>query len=202
MAPPPVLYLDGDACPVREEAYRVAARHALPVVLVSNGRRGARPPPLPNARLVVVGEGADAADDWIAEHIAPGDICVTADIPLAARCLAKGARAVAPRGHVWTADNIGGALAGREVARALREAGRETGGPAAMARADRARFLGALDALVRASLRADAGAAPPAAPAAGRGLTYRASSSSTARTCASGASRGRKWPTPGSTRRA
>jgi len=151
--PPPTIYIDGDACPVREEVYRVAGRLGLPVVLVSNGMRGARPPPLPNSRVVVVAEGADAADDWIAEHIAPGDVCVTADIPLAARCLAKGARAVAPRGHVWTTDNIGGALAGREIARAMREAGQETGGPAAMTRADRSRFLNALDALVQASLR-------------------------------------------------
>jgi uncharacterized protein YaiI (UPF0178 family) len=149
----PTILIDGDACPVREEVFRVAGRLGLPVVLVSNGMRGARPPPLPNSRVVVVGEGADAADDWIADNIAPGEVCVTADIPLAARCLAKGARALAPRGHVWTPDNIGGALAGREVARAMREAGRETGGLAAMTKADRSRFLGALDALVQASLR-------------------------------------------------
>jgi uncharacterized protein YaiI (UPF0178 family) len=161
----PTILIDGDACPVREEVFRVAGRLGLPVVLVSNGTRGARPPPLPNSRVVVVGEGADAADDWIAESIAPGDVCVTADIPLAARCLAKGARALAPRGHVWTADNIGGALAGREVARAMREAGRETGGPAAMTKADRSRFFGALDALVQASLReASAPAAPRSRP--------------------------------------
>jgi uncharacterized protein len=157
----PTILIDGDACPVREEVFRVAGRLGLPVVLVSNGMRGARPPPLPNSRVVVVGEGADAADDWIADNIAPGDVCVTADIPLAARCLAKGARAVAPRGHVWTADNMGGALVGREVARAMREAGRETGGPAAMTKADRSRFLGALDALVQASLR-EASAPTPA----------------------------------------
>ncbi len=157
----PTILIDGDACPVRDEVYRVAGRLGLPVVLVSNGMRGARPPPLPNSRVVVVPEGADAADDWIAGNIAPGDVCVTADIPLAARCLAKGARAVAPRGQAWTSDNIGGALAGREVARALREAGRETGGPAAMTRADRARFLGTLDALVQASIREARAPAPP-----------------------------------------
>ncbi|HYF08442.1 MAG TPA: DUF188 domain-containing protein, partial [Acetobacteraceae bacterium] len=102
------ILVDADACPVREEVFRVAGRLNLPVVLVTNGSRPVRPPPLPNARLVVVSEGADAADDWIAEAITPADVCVTADIPLAARCLAKGARAISPKGIPFTGDNIGG----------------------------------------------------------------------------------------------
>jgi uncharacterized protein len=158
------IHVDGDACPVREEVFRVAARLGLPVVVVSNGARAARPPGLPNVRMVVVAEGADAADDWIVQHVARGDVCVTADIPLAARCLEQGARAISPRGLPWTPDNIGGALAGREVARARREAGAATGGPAPLTREDRSRFLSALDATVQAARR-DA-AAPPPRPAA------------------------------------
>jgi uncharacterized protein YaiI (UPF0178 family) len=153
------LYIDGDACPVREEVYRVATRLKLPVVIVGNGARGVRPPGLPNVQLVVVAEGADAADDWIAERAVRGDVCVTQDIPLAARCLAKGARAINPRGHVWTPDNIGSALAGRAVAQHMREIGAAGGGPASMAKADRSRFLGALDTVVQAAIR-DA-ATPP-----------------------------------------
>ncbi len=106
------LYVDADACPVREEVYRVAGRLGLPVHLVSNGSRPFRPPGLPNVVMVSVPDGADAADDWIAERIGPTDVCVTSDIPLAARCLARGAQAVAPNGHAWTADT-GNALAGR-----------------------------------------------------------------------------------------
>ena len=103
--------------------------------------------------MIIVGESADAADDWIAERIAPPDICVTADIPLASRCLAKGARAVAPNGKAWTTDNIGGALAGREVGRHLRELGLTTGGTAPFARTDRSRFLVALDNAVSQAIR-------------------------------------------------
>jgi uncharacterized protein YaiI (UPF0178 family) len=115
------IYVDADACPVREEVYRVAERLGLVVHLVSNGSRPFRPPPLPTARMVTVAEGADAADDWIAERIGAADICVTADIPLAARCLARGARALSPSGRVWTPDNIGGAPA-RERGRDRRTA--------------------------------------------------------------------------------
>jgi uncharacterized protein YaiI (UPF0178 family) len=149
-----VIFVDGDACPVREEVYRVAHRLGLVVHVVSNGSRPIRPPAAPNIRMVVVGEGADIADDWIAERITAADVCVTSDIPLAARCLARGARAVAPNGHAWTGDNIGQALAGREVARHLRELGVGSGGPAPLTRADRSKFLGALDAAVQAARRA------------------------------------------------
>jgi uncharacterized protein YaiI (UPF0178 family) len=150
------IFVDGDACPVREEVYRVASRLGLKVHVVSNGSRPIRPPGLANVSMVLVPEGADAADDWIAERIGAADICVTADIPLAARCLARNARALAPNGKVWTADNIGGALAGREIARHLREIGAATGGPAPLAKADRSRFLGALDAAARAAMRGQA----------------------------------------------
>jgi uncharacterized protein YaiI (UPF0178 family) len=146
------IYIDADACPVREEAYRVATRLNLPVFVVSNGSRPIRPPGLVNVQMVIVGADPDAADDWIAEHITAADVCVTADIPLAARCLAKAARAVSPIGRHWTQDNIGNALAGREVARHMREIGLTTGGPAALTRADRSRFLSALDTAVQAAL--------------------------------------------------
>jgi uncharacterized protein YaiI (UPF0178 family) len=148
------LYIDGDACPVREECYRVAARLNLQVFVVSNGSRPMRPSQLPNVRMVIVPEGADAADDWIAERITAADVCITADIPLAGRCLARGARAVSPTGHVWTAANIGNALAGREIARHLREIGAGSGGPAPLTKGDRSRFLVSLDAAVTAALRA------------------------------------------------
>ena len=147
------IYVDGDACPVREEVYRVADRLGLQVLVVSNGSRPIRPPGRPNVRMVVVGAGADAADDWIAERITSGDVCVTADIPLAARCLAKGAHALSPSGRPWTGDNIGNALAGREIAAHLREIGIHGGGPAALTRQDRSRFLSALDTAVQDALR-------------------------------------------------
>ena len=147
------IYVDADACPVREEVYRVADRLQLKVFVVSNGSRPIRPRGTPNVSMIVVGEGADAADDWIAERIGRGDICVTADIPLAARCLAKGGRALAPTGKPWTEANIGNALAGREIARHLRELGVGGGGPPAFSKADRSRFLVALDTAVQAALR-------------------------------------------------
>jgi uncharacterized protein len=147
------IYVDGDACPVREEIYRVAARLQLDVFVVSNGSRPIRPPGASNVRMVPVGESADAADDWIAEHISATDVCVTSDIPLAARCLKKGARVVSPIGKHWTQANIGNALAGREIARHLRELGTNTRGPAPLTKGDRSRFLGALDTALQAALR-------------------------------------------------
>jgi uncharacterized protein YaiI (UPF0178 family) len=150
------IYIDADACPVREETYRVADRFRIGVYVVSNGSRPIRPIANPNVRMIIVSEGADAADDWIAEHIGPTDVCVTADIPLASRCLAKGARAVAPNGNHWTSNNIGSALAGREIGRHLREMGVMTGGAAAFSKNDRSRFLVALDNAVTAALRSAA----------------------------------------------
>ena len=145
------IYIDADACPVREEVFRVAGRLGLVVHVVSNGSRPIRPPGLPNVNMVTVSEGADIADDWIAEHITATDVCVTADIPLAARCIEKGAQALAHTGKRWTTDNIGGALAGREINRYRREIGVNTGGPPPLTRQDRSRFLSELDAAVQAA---------------------------------------------------
>ncbi len=147
------IYIDGDACPVREEIYRVAARLRLNVFLVANGSRPIRPPGTPNVNMVLVGDSADAADDWIAEHITAVDVCVTSDIPLASRCLKVGARVVSPTGKHFTRANIGNALAGREIARHLRELGANTRGPAPLTRKDRSRFLEALDTALQAALR-------------------------------------------------
>ncbi len=149
------IYVDADACPVRDEIFRVAGRLGVNVIVVSNGSRPIRPPGLPFVRMVTVSEGADSADDWIAERIGAGDICVTSDIPLASRCLARGAKAVAANGKIWTGDNIGSALAGRAVASHMREMGMLTGGPKPLAKADRSIFLSTLDTLVQASLRGD-----------------------------------------------
>jgi uncharacterized protein len=147
------IYVDGDACPVREEIYRVAARLKVKVFVVSNGSRPIRPPGMPQVTMVLVDDTADAADDWIAERVGAMDVCVTSDIPLASRCLKKGARVVSPIGKQWTEANIGNALAGREIARHLRELGTTTHGSAPLTKRDRSRFLGALDTAVQAALR-------------------------------------------------
>jgi len=147
------IYIDADACPVREEVYRVAGRLGVGDFVVSNGSRPIRPPGLPFVEMVMVGDASDAADDWIAERITAADICVTADIPLASRCLQKGARVVPPNGKPFTAANIGNALAGREISRHLRELGTGGGGPPPFTKADRSRFLSALDNAVQAALR-------------------------------------------------
>ena len=147
------IYIDGDACPVREEIYRVAARLRLKVFVVSNGSRPIRPPGTSNVSMVLVGDAPDAADDWIAEHITADDVCVTSDIPLASRCLKIGARVVSPIGKQWTQANIGNALAGREIVRYLHELGENTHGPAPLTKCDRSRFLSALDTAVQAALR-------------------------------------------------
>src|SRR5438105_5314465 len=101
------IYVDGDACPVREEIYRVATRLRLNVLVVSNGSRPIRPPGTSNVSMVLVNDDPDATDDWIAERIGATDVCVTSDIPLASRCLQKGARVVSSAGKHWTAANIG-----------------------------------------------------------------------------------------------
>jgi uncharacterized protein YaiI (UPF0178 family) len=103
--------------------------------------------------MILVGDSADAADNWIAERITAADVCVTSDIPLASRCLKQGARVVSPTGKNWTSANIGNALAGREIARHLRELGAKTRGPAPLTKMDRSRFLSALDLAVQAGLR-------------------------------------------------
>jgi uncharacterized protein YaiI (UPF0178 family) len=152
----PRFLVDADACPVRDEVLRVAGRMGFETIFVSNGSRPIRPPG-GNTRIVIVTEGADKADDWIADAATPTDICMTNDIPLAARCIAKGAFCISFKGHPWTENNIGSALAGREVARHLREMGMG-GGPPPMAQADKSRFLNALDAMATAALRRAQGA--------------------------------------------
>jgi hypothetical protein len=147
------IYVDGDACPVREEVYRVAARLRLKVFVVSNGSRPIRPPGTPNVSMILVGDSADAADDWIAARISRVDVCVTSDIPLASRCLERGARVLSPTGKHWTETNIGNALVGREIARHLRELGTNTRGLSPLNKSDRSRFLSALDTAVQAALR-------------------------------------------------
>jgi hypothetical protein len=147
------VFVDADACPVRAEAERVAARHGVALVIVSNG--GIRPSDNPLVEVVIVPEGPDAADRWIAGRIGPGDVCVTADIPLAARCIEAGAAALRPDGDVFTAANIGQRLAMRDLMADLRAADPlgAGGGGRPFSKADRARFLDALERLLRAARR-------------------------------------------------
>src|SRR5260221_6974713 len=140
---PPRIFIDGDACPVKAEAIRVAERHRLPVVIVSNG--GLRPSRDPMVTHVVVEKSADAADYWIADHVRPGEIVVTADIPLAARIVAKGAHALAPTGRPFTPDSIGMALAMRNLNQHLHETGEIRGLNPGFTPSDRSRFLSQLD---------------------------------------------------------
>ncbi|MCK5777571.1 MAG: YaiI/YqxD family protein [Rhodospirillales bacterium] len=142
-----VIYVDADACPVKDETVRVAARHKLKTIMVCDG--GIRPSTDPMVELVIVSQGADAADDWIAEHIESADVCVTNDIPLAARCLEKGACAIKPNGELFTENMIGMALANRELMQGLRDAGEITGGPRSFSKQDRSNFLNRLETLVQ-----------------------------------------------------
>lgn len=153
------IYVDGDACPVKQEVLKVAGRHGLRVHLVGNTWLRAGDGPLVNR--VVVAEGADAADDWIAERIGPGDIAVTADIPLAARCLERGARALGPTGKPFTPDSIGMALAMRDLKAHLRETGEIKGYVPNFTRQDRSRFLSALEETIQALKRERKRAPPP-----------------------------------------
>lgn len=147
------LYIDGDACPVKPEAERVATRHKLQLVLVSNG--GLRPSQNPLVQVVVVDQGADEADKWIAERCGPGDVVVTSDIPLAAKCVEAGARVLRPNGDAFTAANIGQQLAMRDLMADLRAANPlgAGGGGKAFTKADRSRFLDALEREVRAAAK-------------------------------------------------
>jgi uncharacterized protein YaiI (UPF0178 family) len=147
------IFVDADSCPVKNEVYRVARRYGLDVTLVT--ARWFRVPSEPWLHLEVVKEtgGLDAADDWIVERIGPGDILVSEDIILASRCLEKDARALNPRGRVFTPHTIGEALATRELMADLREAGEVTGGPAPFEKGDRSRFLQRLDEIVNALKR-------------------------------------------------
>ena len=145
------IYVDGDACPVKAEIEKVASRHGLSVTIVSNG--GLRPSANPLLRHVIVAEGADAADDWIVEHIAAGDIAVTADIPLAARCLDKGARVLGTNGKSFTPEGIGMALGMRELSRHLREVSGGEIHHAGFGKQDRSRFLGEMENCIAALKR-------------------------------------------------
>ena len=145
------VYVDGDACPVKEEIFRVVERHNLKAYLVSNSwlRIGENP----FVEQVVVQQGPDVADDWIAEHIGDGDIVVTTDIPLAARCLKNNACALAPTGKPFTPDSIGMALAMRDLMSDLRDAGEVSGGNPSFTKQDRSRFLSELETQIQAIKR-------------------------------------------------
>jgi uncharacterized protein YaiI (UPF0178 family) len=147
----PAILVDADACPVKDEIVKVADRLGLPVTFVANS--GLRPSRDPMIRNFIVSAGFDAADDWIAENAGLNDIVVTADIPLAARTLEKGALVVGPAGRVFTTESIGAALGMRELNRHLRETGESKGYNAAFTSRDRSFFLQALDRLVRQALR-------------------------------------------------
>ena len=142
------IFVDADACPVKDEVYRVAKRYGLRVVLVSN--TWLRAPNEEWLEVVVVGGELDAADAWIVEHVTRGDIVVSADIPLAALCLEKGASVLGPRGRPFTEDSIGNALATRELMSQLREMGEVGGGPPPFEKRDRSQFLQALDRMIHA----------------------------------------------------
>src|SRR3990167_7768082 len=146
------IYVDADACPVKAEIYRVAERYGLKVYVVSNSYINV--PRDPRIERVVVGDGFDAADDWIAERAGPGDIVVTADIPLADRSLKAGAAAIGSTGIAFTTSSIGMAMASRELMSHLRAMGEMTGGPKPMSPRDRSRFLSTLDETVQKLRRA------------------------------------------------
>lgn len=145
------IYVDADACPVKEEIYRVARRYSTKVFVVSNSPL--RVPQEETFELVGVSGGFDVADDWIAERARTGDIVITADIPLAGRCLQQGARVLGPTGLEFSEDAIGDALATRALLDMLRQSGDFRGGPSPFARSDRSRFLSKLDELVHAARR-------------------------------------------------
>ena len=145
------IYIDADACPVKDEVYRVAQRHELDVIVVANTWMNT--PNSDRIRLQVVDEKFDAADDWIVDHAQTDDIVITADIPLASRCLDKDARVLGPKGREFTKNNIGDIMATREIMSHLRDLGTATGGPAPFQKKDRSRFLQSLDRMIQTILR-------------------------------------------------
>lgn len=145
------IMVDADACPVKDETYVVATRYGVPVALVANSRMHV--PEGFGVEMIVVDEGPDAADDWIVRNVRPGDVVVTADLPLAARCLEAGARVLGANGRVFDDESIGGLLATRELKAHLRETGIASGGPPPLSERDRSRFLSKLDELVQKGLR-------------------------------------------------
>ena len=148
------IFVDADACPVKPEIFRVADRYRLDVTLVANAWM--RIPKDPRIALEVVADGFDAADDWIVEHVQPHDIVVTADIPLASRCLKKGARVIGTTGKPFKEENIGDVLAIRDLLSELRGAGEITGGPPPLTKRDRSRFLQKLDEIIQSIRREQA----------------------------------------------
>ncbi len=140
------IVIDADACPVKDETFKVAARHGLHTTVVANSWMNLPRDPL--IERVVVPEGLDVADDWIAERASPGQIVITADIPLASRCVKAGAVVLAPNGKAFTPETIGAALATRNLMDSLRSAGETTGGPPPFGPRDRSAFLSALDLAV------------------------------------------------------
>ena len=147
----PEIYVDADACPVKKEVYRVAERYGLCVKIVAN--MSLWTPDAAWVESVVVNGDPDAADDWIAEHVAANDIVVTDDIPLASRCIKKGARVLTSKGRVFSEASIGEALASRDILSQLREQGTISGGPAPLEAKDRSLFLQRFDQIVNACLR-------------------------------------------------
>jgi len=147
----PTVYVDADACPVKDEALRVTERNGLAIVFVAN--TGLRPSRDPMVRYVMVSQGADAADDWIVEHLLANDIVVTADIPLAGRALDAGAHVLGPTGKPFTADSIGMALAMRDLNRHLRETGESRGFNAAFSPRDRSHFLSSFDEVAKRAIK-------------------------------------------------
>ena len=141
------LFIDADACPVKEEAMHVATRHGIKIFIVSDG--GIRPSRNILVKLIIVEQGADAADDWIANHISSRDICITSDIPLAARCLIRGAMALKPNGDIFSENNIGNALANRKLSQSLRDAGQVTSGPKPFTDFNRSNFLNKLEVTIQ-----------------------------------------------------
>jgi uncharacterized protein YaiI (UPF0178 family) len=146
------IYIDADGCPVKEEVFKVAARYSLPVRLVANAPL--RLPNDPRLEMVVVKGDFNAADDWIAEHADSDDIVITSDLPLADRCLSKGARVLTSTGRQLTQASIGNALAMRELLADLRQMGNITGGPAPFSKKDRSQFLSKLDEVIQSIRRA------------------------------------------------
>jgi uncharacterized protein YaiI (UPF0178 family) len=145
------VYVDADACPVKPEVCKVARRHGLTVTFVSNTRMRIPDPGI--STLVVVDGRFDAADDWIVAQVSTDDVVVTGDIPLAHRCIGKGAAVIGPGGRPFTEENIGQAMAVRELMADLREAGSITGGPPPFQKKDRSRFLHGLDQMIQAIIR-------------------------------------------------
>lgn len=147
------IFVDGDGCPVKDEVYVVATRYGIRVVLVANSR--IHVPEGFGVEMIVVDKGPDLADDWIVENVRAGDVVVTSDTPLAARCLEAGARVLGTDGKIFSEDSIGNRLATRDLNTYLREAGVMSGGPRAISAKDRSRFLSKLDELVQRGLRED-----------------------------------------------